>query len=98
MKEQLNEVRRLQELAGMDDRTAEFNSLENDNVFDDVPAIEMTIQTDERNEDVLFMIMKGNEALQQQVMELMQAEMQRTFRRVIHSILGEPNGIPEIKK
>ena len=110
MKIQLNEIKRLQELAGVDDRTADFNSLEDDNIFNDVPSIEMTIQTDERGEDVLFMkmstfyhggdnkkisMMKGDEAKQELVMQVMQAEMQKTFRNVIHSILGEPYGIRE---
>jgi len=113
MKQQLTEIRRLQELAGVDDRTAEFNSLEDSNVFNDVPSIEMTIQTDENGQDVLFMkmstfyhgggnkkisIMKGDKAKQELVMQVMQAEMQKTFRNVIHSILGEPYGIPERKK
>lgn len=113
MAKQLNEIKRLQELAGVDDRTAEFNSLEDANVFNDIPSIEMSIQTDERGQDTLFMnvstfyhggdnkkisIMKNDKVMQQKVMQVMQAEMQKTFRNVIHSILGEPYGIPERKK
>ena len=112
MKTQLNEIKRLQELAGVVDE-AEFNSLRDDNVFDDIPSIEMSIQTDERGEETLFMkmstfyhggdnkkisMMKGDKAKQELVMQVMQAEMQKTFRNVIHSILGEPYGIPERKK
>lgn len=112
MKQLINEIKRMQELAGVVDE-AEFNSLKDDNVFDDVPSIKMSIQTDERGEDVLFMemstffhgggnkkisIMKDDKAIQNRVMEAMQIEMQKTFRNVIHSILGEPNGLPERRK
>jgi hypothetical protein len=111
MKQQLNEVKRLQELAGVVGE-AENNSLKDDNIFNDVPSIDISIQTDERGEDTLFMnistlyhgggnkkisILKDNPQLQQQVMQAMQKEIQSTFRRVIHSILGEPYGLDELK-
>lgn len=40
-------------------------------------------------------ILKDNPQLQQQVLQTMQTEVQKTFRRVIHSILGEPYGLDE---
>lgn len=109
MKQQLNEIKRLQELAGVASE-AEHNSLKDDNVFDDIPSVNISIQKDERGEDTLFMnistlyhgggnkkisILKDNPQLQQQVMQVMQSEIQKTFRKVIHSILGEPYGLPE---
>lgn len=109
MKQQLNEIKRLQELAGVA-AEGERNSLKDDNVFDDIPSIDIDIQRDERGEDTLFMnistlyhgggnkkisLLKDNPRLQQQVMQVMQSEIQKTFRKVIHSILGEPYGLPE---
>ena len=43
-------------------------------------------------------ILKDNPELQQEVIQTMQTEMQKTFRRVIHSILGEPFGLDEESK
>jgi len=43
-------------------------------------------------------ILKGNPELQQKVMDEMQKEIQATFRKVIHSTLGEPNGLAEFKR
>jgi hypothetical protein len=43
-------------------------------------------------------ILKDNPELQQEVMQEMQKEIQATFRKVIHSILGEPNGLAEFKR
>lgn len=40
-------------------------------------------------------ILKNHPELQQEVLQTMQVEIQKTFRRVIHSILGEPNGLDE---
>ena len=42
-------------------------------------------------------ILKDRPELQQQVMQVMQTEMQKTFRNVIHSVLGEPFGLDEKK-
>jgi hypothetical protein len=42
-------------------------------------------------------ILKNNPALQDKVMKELQIEFQKTFRRVIHSILGEPFGLDEKK-
>jgi|688.fasta_scaffold13090_2 hypothetical protein len=40
-------------------------------------------------------ILKNNPALQDKVMMALQSEFQKTFRRVIHGILGEPFGLRE---
>ena len=40
-------------------------------------------------------ILKNNPALQDKVMQMLQAEFQKTFRRVIHGVLGEPFGLNE---
>ena len=87
----------------------QFNSLEDYNIFDDVPSIRMQI-IDEEGEDKLFLemsalyhsgdngkisILKNNPELQEKVMQLLQQEFQSTFRRVMHGILGEPFGLDE---
>jgi hypothetical protein len=41
-------------------------------------------------------ILRNNPALQDKVMQTLQAEFQKTFRRVIHGILGEPFGLDEM--
>lgn len=43
-------------------------------------------------------ILKDNPELQQEVMQKMQKEVQATFRRVIHSVLGEPYGLDELNQ
>jgi hypothetical protein len=40
-------------------------------------------------------ILRNNPALQDKVMQTLQAEFQKTFRRVIHGVLGEPFGLNE---
>jgi hypothetical protein len=40
-------------------------------------------------------ILRNNPALQDKVMQMLQAEFQKTFRRVIHGVLGEPFGLNE---
>jgi len=62
--------------------SVEFNKLQDDNEFDDIPTIKMQI-------------LKDNPEQQEEVMATLQKEFQKTFRRVIHGILGEPNGLPE---
>jgi len=42
-------------------------------------------------------ILKDHPELQQKVMQEMQVEVQKTFRNVIHSVLGEPFGLDEKK-
>jgi len=43
-------------------------------------------------------LLKDNPELQQEIMQKMQKEVQATFRKVIHGILGEPYGLDEFKK
>jgi hypothetical protein len=43
-------------------------------------------------------ILRNNPALQDKVMMALQSEFQKTFRRVIHGILGEPFGLNEKEK
>ena len=40
-------------------------------------------------------ILRNNPALQDKVMKMLQSEFQKTFRRVIHGVLGEPFGLDE---
>jgi polyhydroxyalkanoate synthesis regulator protein len=42
-------------------------------------------------------VLKDRPELQEKVMQAMQVEVQKTFRNVIHSILGEPFGLDEKK-
>lgn len=84
----------------------QFNSLEDYNIFDDIPSIRMQIT----DEDMLSLemsalyhsgdngkisILKNNPELQEKVMQLLQQEFQSTFRKVIHEVLGEPFGLNE---
>jgi len=91
--------------------SVEFNKLQDDNEFDDIPTIKMQIIDDgEGNSPMVFFkmsamyhdgsngkmqILKDNPEQQEEVMATLQKEFQKTFRRVIHGILGEPNGLPE---
>lgn len=88
-----------------------FNKLEDDNEFDDVPSIKIQIIDDESSDSPMvffkmsamghggsngkMQILKDNPALQEAVMLTLQKEFQKTFRRVIHGLLGEPNNLPE---
>jgi len=86
-----------------------FNSLEDYNMFDDIPSIRMQI-IDQDGEDKLFLemstlyhsgdnkkitILKNNPDLQEKVMQLLQQKFQSAFREVIHGVLGEPFGLDE---
>ena len=50
---QLNEVKRLQELAGVIVES-EQNSVKDEDLFNDVPSIDISIQTDEQGQDTLI--------------------------------------------
>jgi hypothetical protein len=81
------------------------------NPIDDVPSIEIDLYNDPNNPDALFKmsamyhnkdngkmkVLKNNPGLQKAVTALLQKEFQKTFRRVIHSVLGEPFGLTEAK-
>ena len=40
-------------------------------------------------------VLKDHPELQQEIMQTMQVEVQKTFRNVIHSVLGEPFGLDQ---
>jgi len=91
--------------------SVDFNKLEDDNEFDDVPSIKMQIIDDGGSSSPMVFfkmsamyhdgsngkmeILKDNPELQQAVMLTLQKEFQKTFRKVIHGILGKPNNLPE---
>lgn len=106
MKQQLNEIKRLQELAGVVDEN-EVNSIDDPNIFDDVPSVRVTID-DEDGRPKMFLelsaffhdegdgkinLLKDNPALQELLMKTVQQQAQKMFRQSVHSILGQPFGI-----
>lgn len=104
MKQQLNEAKRLQELAGVVE--IENNILPDENPMDDIPGI--AIQIDDNNNmrvqlSTLYhdstngkiALLKNNPALQEVVMKAIQIEMQKAFRKAVHGVLGIPYGLPE---
>jgi hypothetical protein len=104
MKQQLNEAKRLQELAGVVE--AESNILPDENPMDDIPGI--AIQIDDNNNIQVQLstlyhdstngkiaLLKNNPALQEVVMKAIQIESQKAFRRAVHGVLGIPYGLPE---
>jgi hypothetical protein len=105
MKQQLNEVKRMQELAGVVEN--EVNSIDNPNIFDDVPSVRINID-DTQGRDIMFVdistffhdegdgkiaLLKGNEALQELLMKVLQVEFQKAYRKAVHSVTGIPFGI-----
>jgi hypothetical protein len=94
--------------------SVEFNKVEDTNDFDDIPSIKMQIIDDNSLQSPMAFfeisamyhdgsngkmeILKNNKELQEEVLNTLQKELQNTFRRVIHGILGEPYGLPESKK
>ena len=104
MKQQLNEVRRLQELAGVVE--TEDNILPDENPMDDIPGIAIQIDDDNSMRVQLstlyhdstngkIALLKNNPALQEVVMKAIQIESQKAFRRAVHGVLGIPYGLPE---
>jgi hypothetical protein len=84
-------------------------TLQDENVFDDIPSVTMYIDDSDGTDKAFFEIssmyhgdngkmtvLKNNPALQQAVAEVLQKEIQKTFRRVVHGILGEPFGLKEV--
>lgn len=105
MKQQLNEVKRLQELAGVVGEE-EHNYLEDPNPTDDVPSVKLDIDDNglmkieltaffhtKDNGKVPLLI--NNPALQEVVMKAIQIESQKAFRKAVHGVLGIPYGLPE---
>lgn len=108
MKRQLNEIKRLQELAGVVGED-EHNFLEDPNPLDDLPSVKLDIDHsglmkieltaffhDSTNGKVP--LLANNPALQEVVMKAIQLESQKAFRKAIHGVLGIPYGLPENKK
>jgi hypothetical protein len=104
MKQQLNEAKRLQELAGVVE--IENNILPDENPMDDIPGIAIEID-DNNNMQVQLStlyhdstngkisLLKDNPILQELVMKAIQTETQKAFRKAIHGVLGIPYGLPE---
>lgn len=105
MKQRLNEVKRLQELAGVVDEE-EHNHLPDQELMDDVPSVKLYINDngmmrielsafyhDPSNGKIPLLI--GNPVLQELVMEAIQKETQKAFRRAVHGVLGIPYGLKE---
>jgi hypothetical protein len=102
----MNELKRFQELAGIQER--EFNIIPDENPLDDVPGI--VIDIDDNNNMFVQMsalyhdstngkmaLLKDNPALQELVMKAIQQETQKAFRKAVHGILGIPYGLKETK-
>jgi hypothetical protein len=107
MKQQLNEVKRMQELAGVVDEE-EHNHLKDLELMDDIPSVELYINDhgmmriklsafyhDPSNGKIPLLI--GNPALQEVLMKAIQIESQKAFRRAVHGVLGIPYGLKETK-
>ena len=56
MKQQLNEIKRLQELAGVVEN--EVTSIDDPNIHDDVPSVRLTID-DEHGRDTMYVEISG---------------------------------------
>jgi hypothetical protein len=107
MKQQLNEAKRLQELAGVVDEE-EHNHLPDRELMDDIPSVKLYINDhgmmriklsafyhDPSNGKIA--LLKDNPALQELVMKAIQMETQKAFRRAVHGVLGIPYGLKETK-
>jgi hypothetical protein len=79
------------------------------NLLDDIPSIEVDLINDPSNPDAFFKmsamyhskdngkmkVFQKNPGLQKAVIALLQKEFQKTFRKVIHGVLGKPFGLNE---
>jgi hypothetical protein len=102
----MNELKRFQELAGIQER--EFNIIPDENPLDDVPGIAIDIDDDNNmfvqmsalyhdSTNGKIALLKDNPALQELVMKAIQQETQKAFRKAVHGILGIPYGLKETK-
>ena len=102
----MNTLRRFQELAGIA-KENEVNSIDDPNMYDDVPSVRINID-DHDGTDKMFIeisslfhdegngkvtLLKNNPALQEVLMKALQVEIQKAFRTAVHSVTGEPFGI-----
>ena len=105
MKQYINEVKRLQELAGLVGEE-EHSYLEDPNPIDDLPSVKLDIDDngtmkielsaffhDKTNGKIP--LLANNPALQDVVMKAIQIEAQKAFRKAVHGVLGIPYGLPE---
>jgi hypothetical protein len=107
-KQHLNEVKRLQELAGVQSEE-EHNMLQDPNPIDDLPSVKLDIDDNglmkielsafyHGPENGKIPLLINNPALQDVVMKAIQIESQKAFRRAVHGVLGIPYGLPENSK
>jgi len=105
---QLNEVKRLQTLAGVV-AEKESNYLEDPDVIDDIPSVKLDIDDNglmkielsafyHGPENGKIPLLINNPVLQELVMKAIQVESQKAFRRAVHGVLGVPYGLPEDHK
>ena len=80
------------------------------NPMDDIPSIKIDLVNDPNSPEAFFnmsamyhsgdngkmKVLKNNPELQKAVIALLQKEFQKTFRRVIHGVLGKPFGLNEM--
>ena len=111
MKRQLNEIKRLQELAGVvgEDEYNQIDEPPDPQHVDDVPSVRLYVDDNDKlkleisafyhgPENHKIPLLVGNKVLQDLLLKTFQVESQKMFRSVIHSILGTPYGLPETKK
>lgn len=107
MKQSINEVKRIQKLAGIVGEE-EHNFLEDPNPLDDLPSVKLDIDDNGtmRIELSAFFhdrsngkipLLAHNPVLQDLVMKAIQIESQKAFRRAVHGVLGIPYGLKEKK-
>ena len=103
MKQQLSEIKRLQELAGVVDEK-ENNFLPDPDTIDDIPSVKLDIDDNglmriqlsaffHGPENGKIPLLKDNPVLQELVMKAIQEESQKAFRRAVHGVLGIPYGL-----
>lgn len=103
MKQQLNEVERMQKLAGVV-HEEEHAILYDPNPLDDITSVKLDIDDDNNMRIQLsafyhdssngkIPLLKDNPALQELVMKAIQLESQKAFRRAVHGVLGIPYGL-----
>lgn len=100
-----SEKNRLKKLAGLNEN--QIIGIEDPTFYDDVPSVRFTID-DTTGETLLVMevgpmthsddnlkltVLKDRPELYEKLVKTMQSELQSTFRKVIHSILGKPFGL-----
>jgi len=108
VKNQINEIKRMQQLAGLVGEE-EHNYLEDPNPGDDLPSVRLDIDDNgtmkielsaffHNKDNGKIPLLANNPALQDVVMKAIQIESQKAFRKAVHGVLGIPYGLPENKK